>query len=72
MIVQIQDYKWLQCKIFRHMQDTLQTHKRKLIISVGTFSNMHDCTLINKYIAKVSSTYVERKCEPYLKFVAIH
>ena len=55
MIVQIQDYKWLQCKIFRHMQDTLQTHKRKFIISVGTFSNIHDCTLINKYIAKVSS-----------------
>ena len=39
---QIQNYKWLQCKIFRHMQDTLQTQKQSFIINVGTCSNFHD------------------------------
>ena len=39
---QIQNYKWLQCKTFRHMQDTLQTQKQSFIIGVGTCSNFHD------------------------------
>ena len=43
---QIQNYKWLQCKIFKHMQDTLQTLKT-FFTGVRTFSNLHDCNFVN-------------------------
>ena len=54
---QMQNYKWLQCKIFKHMQDTLQTLKM-FFTGVRTFSNLHDCNFVNITNGKFSSAYV--------------
>ena len=54
---QIQNFKWLQCKISRHMQDTLQTLK-KFFTGVSIFSNLHDCNFVDITNGKFSSAQV--------------
>ena len=54
---QIQNYKWLQSKISRHMQDTLQTLK-KFFTGASIFFNLHDCNFVDITNGKFSSAQV--------------